>query len=53
MIGFFVLLGIFLLIFANTTFGLLGDIVFGLIFTIVVGAYLDHRKHNWKGRKTP
>jgi uncharacterized RDD family membrane protein YckC len=52
MIGFFVLLGIVLLIFANTSFGLLGDIIFGLFITMVVGAYLDHRKHNWKGKKS-
>lgn len=33
------------------TFGLLGDILFGLAVTIAVGAWLDHRKHGWRGRK--
>jgi len=38
---------------AAMTFGLVGDIIVGLFVTILVGAWLDNRKHGWKGRKKP
>ena len=32
------------------TFGLLGDVLFGLAVVLLVGKFLDHRKHRWTGR---
>ena len=35
------------------TFGLVGDIIFGLAVVLVVGSWLDHRKQDRLRRRKP
>jgi hypothetical protein len=32
-------------------FGLVGDILFGLFVVVLIGKFLDHRKHRWTGKR--